>query len=88
MRDKRLQQVYTTLAFLRSVIMSGEPMTNEVRNAIDDSIHNIKNVEESLKQQLILSGVVKSFYCFNEKNKRIDICGIQCTTCKDLKLMQ
>jgi len=54
MRDKRLQQVHTTLAFLRSVIMSGEPMTNEVRNAIDDSIYNIKNVEESLDKQLNL----------------------------------
>ena len=51
MRDKRLQQVHTTLAFLRSVINSGEPMTNEVRNAIDDSINNIKNVDESLKEK-------------------------------------
>ena len=35
-----------------------------------------------------LYGVVKPFYCFDEQNKRIDKCGIQCTTCKDLKLMK
>jgi len=32
--------------------------------------------------------VVKSFYCFDEQNKRMDKCSIQCTTCKSLKLMQ
>jgi len=49
MNDKRLKQVYTTLAFLRSVIMSGEPMTNEVRNAIDDAIYNLRDADKDIK---------------------------------------
>ena len=30
----------------------------------------------------------EQFYCFNKKNKRIDRCINQCSTCKELKLMQ
>ena len=41
-----------------------------------------------LNQALTLTDVVKPFYCFNNKNKRIDTCGTQCDTCKNLKLMQ
>ena len=50
MKDKRLKQVQTTLAFLRSVINSGEPMTNEVRNAIDDSIYNLRDADKDIKR--------------------------------------
>ena len=49
MKDKRLKQIHTTLAFLRSVIMSVEPMTNEVRNAIDDAIYNLRDVDKDIK---------------------------------------
>ena len=28
------------------------------------------------------------FYCFNKKNKRLDKCIKQCSTCKEMKLMQ
>jgi len=49
MNNKRLKEVHTTLAFLRSVIMSGEPMTNEVRNAIDDAIYNLREVDKDIK---------------------------------------
>jgi len=49
MKDKRLKQIHTTLAFLRSVIMSGEPMTNEVINAIDDAIYNLRDVDKDIK---------------------------------------
>ena len=38
-----------TLAFLRSVIQSGEPMTDEVRSAINKAIDNIKNVDVEIK---------------------------------------
>lgn len=50
MKDKRLKQIQTTLAFLRSVINSGEPMTNEVRNVIDDSICNLRNVDNEINK--------------------------------------
>lgn len=50
MNDKRLKQVHTTLAFLRSVIMSGEPMTNEVRNDIDDAIYNLRDADKDIKK--------------------------------------
>lgn len=33
-------------------------------------------------------GRSEQFYCFNEKNKRIDRCENQCGTCKEMKLMQ
>ena len=33
-------------------------------------------------------GQSEQFYCFDEKNKRIDRCINQCDTCKELKLMQ
>jgi hypothetical protein len=45
MKDKRLKQVHMTLAFLRSVILSGEPMTDEVRSAINKAIENVQNVD-------------------------------------------
>ena len=35
-----------------------------------------------------VAGQSKQFYCFDEKNKRIDCCMNQCDTCKELKLMQ
>lgn len=54
MNDKRLKQVHTTLAFLRSVIMSGEPMTNEVRNDIDDAIYNLRDADKDIKKQLLI----------------------------------
>jgi len=44
--------------------------------------------ELSEKKQCDIHVVVKSFYCFDEQNKRMDKCSIQCTTCKSLKLMQ
>ena len=46
---------------------------------------------EAFKEQLRLYSVVgrsEQFYCFDEKNKRIDRCATQCETCKKLKLMQ
>lgn len=49
MKDERLKQVLLSIAFLRSVILSGEPMTEEVRNIINDSIDNIKDVDKSLQ---------------------------------------
>jgi hypothetical protein len=49
MKDKRLKQVHLTLAFLRSVIQSGEPMTDEVRSSINEAIENIKNVDAEIK---------------------------------------
>ena len=58
MNDKRLKQVHTTLAFLRSVIMSGEPMTNEVRNAIDDAIYNLRDADKDIKKQLLILYIV------------------------------
>ena len=58
MNDKRLKQVHTTLAFLRSVIMSGEPMTNEVRNSIDDAIYNLRDADKDIKKQLLILYIV------------------------------
>ena len=46
---------------------------------------------ETLNQALRIHDVVgrsEQFYCFDEKNKRIDRCATQCETCKKLKLMQ
>ena len=54
MKDKRLKQVHMTLAFLRSVIQSGEPMTDEVRSSINEAIENIKNVDAEIKQAYYL----------------------------------
>ena len=49
MKDKRIKQIHSTLAFLRSVIMSGEPMTNEVRNDIDDAIYLLREIDAETK---------------------------------------
>lgn len=49
MKDQRLKQVHMTLALLRSVILSGEPMSEQVRSAINESIENIKNVDTDLQ---------------------------------------
>ena len=58
MNDKRLKKVHTTLAFLRSVIISGEPMTNEVRNSIDDAIYNLRDADKDIKKQLLILYIV------------------------------
>ena len=57
MKDQRLKQVHSTLAFLRSVILSGEPMTEEVRESINEAIDNVKNVDLDL--QVFQSGEVE-----------------------------
>jgi hypothetical protein len=49
MKDQRLKQVHSTLAFLRSVILSGEEMTEEVRSAINEAIENIKKIDIDLQ---------------------------------------
>ena len=49
MKDKRLRQVLMTLAFLRSVILSGEPMTEEIRNAINKACENLENVDKEIE---------------------------------------
>lgn len=46
---------------------------------------------DKLVKKLTIPNVVgrsEQFYCFNEKNKRIDRCENQCSTCKEMKLMQ
>ena len=48
MKNERLKQVHATLAFLRSVILNGEPMTAEVRAAINEAIDNIRKVDTEL----------------------------------------
>lgn len=57
----------------------------------------LRILKEPIKYQTIggflfrLFGVSRrseQFYCFNEKNKRIDRCENQCGTCKKMKLMQ
>jgi hypothetical protein len=45
MKDERAKQINITLAFLRSVILSGDPMTEEVRNAINEAQENIHNID-------------------------------------------
>ena len=60
MRDVRLKQVHLTLAFLRSVILSGEPMTKEVRDAINESIEHIRAVDSDCVN--IKSEVLKGDY--------------------------
>jgi hypothetical protein len=50
MNDKRLEQVHDTLAFLRSVIMCGEQMTIEVKNAIDNAINNLRDVDKDINK--------------------------------------
>lgn len=45
----------------------------------------------SLKEQLRIGDVVgrsEQFYCFNKQNKRLNRCMKQCSTCKEMKLMQ
>ena len=46
----------------------------------------ITNVDE--QKQCDINVVVKSFYCFYDKNKKVGKCGNQCITCKSMKLMQ
>ena len=48
MNDERLKQVQMTLAFLRSVILSGEAMTEEVRALINEAHENLKNVDAEI----------------------------------------
>jgi len=43
MKDSELKQVQSTLAFLRSVILSGESMTEEVRTAINEALEIVAN---------------------------------------------
>lgn len=48
-------------------------------------------MNEVIDEALTIPAVVgrsEQFYCFNEKNKRIDRCENQCSTCKEMKLMQ
>ena len=49
MKDNRLKQIHTTLEFLRSMILGGEPMTDEIRNAINKAIDNVNNVDIDLQ---------------------------------------
>ena len=49
MKDKRLKQVHMTLAFLRSVIQSGEPMTDEIRSFINDAIETLKYIDAEIE---------------------------------------
>ena len=51
----------------------------------------LKAMDIARTEQLTIPAVVgrsEQFYCFDEKNKRIDRCTEQCSTCKELKLMQ
>lgn len=52
--------------------------------------HSVRELELIIEQQAEELHLIKSeqFYCFNEKNKRIDRCENQCGTCKEMKLMQ
>jgi hypothetical protein len=57
--------------------LQGEPITENQRNYIVFALRQEFVAERS-----------EQFYCFNEKNKRIDRCNGQCDTCKELKLMK
>jgi hypothetical protein len=48
-KDPRLKQIHTTLSFLRSVIQLGEPMTEEVRSAINEAIDNTRLIDADLQ---------------------------------------
>lgn len=50
-----------------------------------------KEYHEKQLKLLGIANVVKQselFYCFNKQNKRLDRCMKQCSTCKEMKLMQ
>lgn len=49
--DVRLQQIRNTLALCRAVIVSGDPMDEETRNAINEAIANTKNVDRDLPER-------------------------------------
>ena len=49
MKDVRTKQIHSTLAFLRSVILSGEPMTEEIRKSINMAIENLKSLDAILE---------------------------------------
>ena len=47
--------------------------------------------EKGMLKALTLTNVGKRselFYCFNKQNKKLDKCMKQCSTCKEMKLMQ
>lgn len=46
---ENLKQIHSTLAFLRSVILSGEPITDYVRDAINEAIENVDYITEQNK---------------------------------------
>lgn len=48
MKDQRTKQIVSTFAFLRSVIASGEPMTEEVRSGINEAIRITKEIDNEL----------------------------------------
>ncbi len=51
MEQQRTKQIHSTLAFLRSVILSGEPMTDAVRDTINESIENVSSIEADLNKE-------------------------------------
>ena len=66
----------------------------EIDNLIKDNIllkeqvKQLKLDKEALKEQLTLTDVVKSFYCFEQSMNGYDKCGDQCTYCESLKRSQ
>lgn len=73
MENKRLKQVHMTLAFLRSVISSGESMTDEVRSAINESIDNLKNLDAEIKKIKLNRMGSEDFKKFINDRPSIDI---------------
>jgi len=47
-----------------------------------------KDYAEAINDTHCCKSDSEQFYCFNKNNKRIDKCINQCSTCKELKLMQ
>jgi hypothetical protein len=48
MKDQRLKEIHKTLAFMKSVIESGEPMTQQVKNEFSRAINNLESVDGDL----------------------------------------
>ena len=52
MKDSRLQQVYKTMAFMKSAILSGKTVTYEMKEEFAKAISNLNSIDKDLQEFL------------------------------------
>ena len=50
MKDSRLKQVVKTMAFMKSAILSGETVTDEMKEEFTKALANLNSVDDDLQE--------------------------------------